>query len=207
MIMIINNDLLKINNLFFERSGRCILKDINITGKKGELIIVKGANGSGKTTLLRLCAGLLDPTKGNLCVNQELITFIGHKNAIYEELSILDNLQWFAELAEVELNNQRCSDALKKLQLDKPLNTIAKTLSQGQKRKLSLLKLIVENKPIWIIDEPTVNLDFSAVAAFWQLVQEKILNNGLVIISTHQNIEELEQSLNLRGRVLCLGEN
>lgn len=193
-LSIIRGDLLLFKNLSFEINA-------------GELLFVKGKNGSGKSTLLRTLLGLITPDEGQILWNKENINnlsigefmfYLGHQNGIKEEFSPRENLNFFWNFndttdnennSENNKNKDIILDALKAFSIEKKHNIPCKYLSQGQKRRVALSRLVLENRPIWILDEPFVALDTLAVEKLSNLIAEHInKNNGMVILTSHQEV-------------------
>lgn len=193
-LSIIRGDLLLFKNLSFEINA-------------GELLFVKGKNGSGKSTLLRTLLGLITPDEGQILWNKENINnlsigefmfYLGHQNGIKEEFSPRENLNFFWNFndntdnennSENNKNKDIILDALKVFSIEKKHNIPCKYLSQGQKRRVALSRLVLENRPIWILDEPFVALDTLAVEKLSNLIAEHInKNNGMVILTSHQEV-------------------
>ena len=193
-LSIIRGDLLLFKNLSFEINA-------------GELLFVKGKNGSGKSTLLRTLLGLITPDEGQILWNKENINnlsigefmfYLGHQNGIKEEFSPRENLNFFWNFndntdnennSEDNKNKDIILDALKAFSIEKKHNIPCKYLSQGQKRRVALSRLVLENRPIWILDEPFVALDTLAVEKLSNLIAEHInKNNGMVILTSHQEV-------------------
>ena len=193
-LSIIRGDLLLFKNLSFEINA-------------GELLFVKGKNGSGKSTLLRTLLGLITPDEGQILWNKENINnlsigefmfYLGHQNGIKEEFSPRENLNFFWNFndntdnennSENNKNKDIILDALKAFSIEKKHNIPCKYLSQGQKRRVALSCLVLENRPIWILDEPFVALDTLAVEKLSNLIAEHInKKNGMVILTSHQEV-------------------
>lgn len=189
-LSIIRGDVLLFKNLSFELNS-------------GELLFVKGKNGSGKSTLLRTLLGLITADEGQILWNTENINdlsvgefmfYLGHQNGIKEEFSPRENLNFFwkfnTNYADKNSNNKNIIfDALQLFGIEKKENIPCKYLSQGQKRRVALSRLVLENRPIWILDEPFVALDTLAVEKLSNLIAEHINNkNGIVILTSHQDV-------------------
>ena len=193
-LYIIRRDILHNKNISFEINA-------------GELLFVKGKNGSGKSTLLRTLLGLITPDEGQILWNKENINnlsigefmfYLGHQNGIKEEFSPRENLNFFWNFndntdnennSENNKNKDIILDALKAFSIEKKHNIPCKYLSQGQKRRVALSRLVLENRPIWILDEPFVALDTLAVEKLSNLIAEHInKNNGMVILTSHQEV-------------------
>ena len=184
-----------------------LFKNLSFEINAGELLFVKGKNGSGKSTLLRTLLGLITPDEGQILWNKENINnlsigefmfYLGHQNGIKEEFSPRENLNFFWNFndntdnknnSENNKNKDIILDALKAFSIEKKHNIPCKYLSQGQKRRVALSRLVLENRPIWILDEPFVALDTLAVEKLSNLIAEHInKNNGMVILTSHQEV-------------------
>ncbi len=185
---------LEIKNLHLSRGGRLLVKDLNIKLSKGQSLKIEGANGVGKTTLIRAIAGFITPDKGKINftfddTNQskrEQIHYIGHKNGIRTSLTVLENLEFWAAFynAKSSLMQVAQAFALKSL-----LHIPAGYLSAGQKRRLSLSRLSISKRPLWLLDEPTVSLDQQSVQLVAKAAQAHLENAGLLIAATHIPLE------------------
>lgn len=177
-----------------ERSGKLLFKDINLSLQQGELLHVSGANGSGKTTLLRVLCGLTLPAAGEIRWQgtpvsdepdsfRESLLYIGHRNGMHADLSASENLQ----LATTA--NRGAEDIQRALQVvglaghgSRPI----RQLSQGQQRRVALSRLLLEQQPLWILDEPLASLDTQAIAWFSTCLERHLQDGGMVILTTHQ---------------------
>ncbi|MDG1713693.1 MAG: heme ABC exporter ATP-binding protein CcmA, partial [Woeseiaceae bacterium] len=162
---------LSINNLTLFREDNCVIDNISFTVSSGDLILIIGPNGSGKTTILKAVAGLIDSEEGEIAWNNELIsndiqsyyehmTWISHLHGFKSNLSINDNLAF--EAALFGYDHTEISSTIKDLSLIADCHKPFKTLSAGQKKRAALSRLLLEKKPLWLLDEPTSNLDKSA---------------------------------------------
>jgi heme exporter protein A len=166
----------------------------------GELLHVQGANGSGKTSLLRTLCGFMMPPAGVVKWRgqdiRELdgeyhsaVVYLGHLNAIKDELNALENLRISAGLAGHALDEKEALAALRRMGLRGRETLPVKVLSQGQRRRAALARLLVGNAPLWILDEPLTALDVSAVGLMQELISEHLARGGMVIYTTHQPLQ------------------
>ena len=167
---------LTIENLTLFRGDKCLFKNTSFTITQGDLLLITGPNGSGKTTMLRSIAGLVEPETG-------IISWISHKHGFKGSLSIIENLEFEAHLYNYSFN--RIDDALERLSLSLNKNIPFKFLSAGQKRRASLARLILNKNVLWLLDEPTSNLDTHAQDIFKEILNEHIINKGLCVLATH----------------------
>jgi len=182
------------------RGERRLFHHMNFTLAAGTLMHVAGANGSGKTSLLRMLCGLLAPEHGEIRWRGENIrnlreeywkelVYIGHLNALKDELSALDNLIIAAGLNGVSVAPDAAGDALAQFGLAGFEHAPVKTLSQGQKRRVTLARLALSRDvPLWILDEPFTALDSAAVERLEGLLMQHIARGGSVIFTTHQEV-------------------
>jgi len=189
--------------LCVERSGRRIFDNISFSIKAGEMLLIKGENGIGKSTLLRVLAGLLHHQNGKIeyigISDQEdyprHLHYLGHKDPIKSALTVREQLDfWRAFLPSIfESNKERLStfDVLKILDLNHAIDVPGAYLSQGQRRRISIARLLLSPRPLWILDEPTVGLDTQSEQIFMTLMQDHLNKGGMIIASTHIEMKNL----------------
>jgi heme exporter protein A len=192
--------MLEVSNLACTRGDHQLFSGLSFSLGAGELMQVQGANGSGKTTLLRTLCGFMQPTAGEIrwrgkevgelgeAFFAEMI-YLGHLNAIKDELSALENLRITAGLAGCEINETEALAALRRMGLRRREHLPVKVLSQGQCRRVSLSKLLIIKSNLWILDEPLTALDVGAVDLMQELIGEHLSNGGMAIFTTHQPLQ------------------
>ncbi|MBF0470106.1 MAG: cytochrome c biogenesis heme-transporting ATPase CcmA [Gammaproteobacteria bacterium] len=191
--------MLEVHQLQCVRGDRSLFSNLSFTLSQGELIHLHGHNGSGKTTLLRALCGLLEPTAGSILWNGESIRllreefaaeviYIGHKGGIKGGLTAIENLQIAAQLDGSPITTAAGWRALEEIGLYGFEDLPTKVLSQGQKRRVALARLLVTRAPLWVLDEPFVALDKDAVAQLQGVIQNHIADNGMVLLTTHQEV-------------------
>ena len=192
--------MLEINNLACTRGDHQLFSGLSFSLSAGELLQVQGENGKGKTSLLRMLCGFLAPAAGEIRWRGEDIreldeeyyaemVYLGHLNAIKDELNALENLRISAGLAGCEVNDKEAIAALRHMGLRGRETLPVKVLSQGQRRRVALARLLVGNAPLWILDEPLTALDVGAVGLMQELIGTHLAKNGMVIFTTHQPLE------------------
>lgn len=189
--------MLEAAHLACQRGERILFKDLNFSLNAGELLQVAGPNGSGKTSLLKQLCGLSPPAAGSIHWQgvpargedfRRQLFYLGHQPAVKEELSALENLHISASIAGEPLTDAQAIDALDRIGLAGREHLPAKVLSQGQKRRVTLARLLVSKAPLWILDEPLTALDAAAVALIQSRLAEHLAHQGMVVITTHQEL-------------------
>ena len=189
--------MLEVRNLACSRGDHRLFSQLSFSLSAGQIMQVQGANGSGKTSLMRALCGFLMPDEGDIIWRGENIReldeeyyaemmYLGHLNAIKDELSGLENLRISAGLSGVELNEKEAIDALRRMGLKGREMLPTKVLSQGQRRRVALARMLVNDAKLWILDEPLEALDVGAVALIQQLIAEHLARQGMVMFTTHQ---------------------
>jgi len=184
-------------NLSIRRGNRLVIDGLSFAADSGEVLLLTGPNGAGKTTLLRAIAGFLPLESGNTTLHGgdtereigEQSHYVGHANGIKSSLTAAENLEfWCAYLggsATRTHRRDRVYGALDRLRLAALEDIPAAYLSAGQKRRLGLGRLLVADRPLWLLDEPTVSLDAASVALLAGIVEEHLSGGGLVLAATH----------------------
>lgn len=162
-------------------------------------MFVGGPNGSGKTSLLRLLCGLSLPDSGEICWNgtdirelcgdyRNVMTYLGHLGGIKDDLTAIENLRISSALAGCGIDEDQAADALGQMGLAGREMLPAKVLSQGQRRRVALARLLVTQTKLWILDEPLTALDIAAVDLIKGILEHNLSTGGMVIMTTHQEI-------------------
>ena len=189
-----------IKELSVERPNKKIFENINMSLGTGKIILLKGKNGSGKTTLLRTIINIIEPSSGsiywkgkplkkNLYDFYNHITYIGDRTTSLRKLSVKENINIWKKLFLSKTGKSQIENILKTMKLDSYLNQRVGELSLGETKKLELLRLILEDKKIWILDEPLSNLDEETIDILGQTFQDHRSKEGSIIFSSHQNSE------------------
>lgn len=187
---------LDVKNLTCRRNEQVLFNDLNISLSPENILFLQGHNGSGKTSLLRILCGFRLPDQGEITWNNQSIfsepeyfkniSYIGHNNGIKDELTVAENLNLMASLASAV--NIDTLLVLKEIGLLKQADNLTRILSAGQKRKLALARLMMTNNSFWILDEPFISLDQSAINIFEALIRKHISRGGMLVITSHHNI-------------------
>ena len=190
---------LDVDKLQCTRGDRELFTNLSFTLEKGQLMMLEGRNGSGKTTLLRALCGLYLPDEGEILwqgktikkqdedYRQELL-YLGHLNAIKADLTVLENLRFNTLLAGESVSDDDLMVALDTIGLFAFEDFPTSQLSQGQKRRVALARLLVSKATLWILDEPFVALDIGAVELLQSIIVNHVENGGMVILTTHQEV-------------------
>jgi heme exporter protein A len=173
------------------RGGREVFSGLDFSISSGEALAVTGANGSGKTSLLRMIAGLLALAGGavNLQGGEQELTlaeqahYLGHRDAMKPALSVLENLSFWRNFLGGEVFD--AGQSLRQAGIAHTANLPAAYLSAGQRRRLSIARLIAVRRPIWLLDEPTSALDAAGQTLFAAVIRDHLARGGLVIAATH----------------------
>jgi heme exporter protein A len=195
---------LQIDGLSCVRGDRVLFTNLNFGIEPGELLRIEGHNGSGKTTLLRALAGLLLPETGQILWNGKNIRnlreeysrhllYLGHLNGIKGDLSAVENLRVAAVLNGFALTEGRAWEILGEIGLHGHEDLPSKHLSQGQKRRVALARLLANAARVWILDEPFTALDVAAVELLQAVIRRHVADGGMAIVTTHQEVAMLGQ--------------
>jgi heme exporter protein A len=179
------------DGLACSRGGRRLFSDLSFTTGAGEALLLTGPNGAGKTTLIRTIAGLLPPAGGAIRIEGgkddrsvgEQCHYVGHLNAIKASLSVEANAAFWCGFLGGGIG--RVAAALETFGLAALRDIPAAYLSAGQKRRLGLARVLLADRPIWLLDEPTVSLDTAAQEVLTRAVDAHLAKRGLVIAATH----------------------
>ena len=186
--------LVEADNIAYKINGNKLFHNISFSVKKGEALHISGPNGSGKSTLIRIILGITIQIKGSIYHSKSIdISYLGHKNALKNYLSVLDNLMLQGLSNHNELNNLLVLLGLKKF-----LDVTVANLSYGQQKKLALLRIFLNKSNLIVLDEPFVGLDSDA-----QDIVEKFLINEInlgkaLVYTSHINSNIDSKILNLK---------
>jgi heme exporter protein A len=173
------------------RGGREVFSGLGFRVCAGEALVLTGPNGAGKTSLLRMIAGLLRPAAGQIELAggeaelgvAEQAHYLGHQDALKPSLTVYENLQFWASY--LGRNDEALAGALAAVGLEELVDLPAGYLSAGQRRRLSLARLLAVPRLLWLLDEPTAALDIGARERLTALMREHLGGRGIIIVATH----------------------
>ncbi|MCW1954482.1 MAG: heme ABC exporter ATP-binding protein CcmA [Roseobacter sp.] len=172
---------LQVDKLCVARGGLAVLRDVSFSVKPGQALVLRGPNGIGKTTLLRTLAGLQPALSGQVSLAFDDMAYAAHVDGIKTTLTVKENLLFWSHV----FGTKTIDPAVEAFALADLLDKPAGLLSAGQKRRLGLARLMVTGRAVWILDEPTVSLDQTAVALFGRVIEGHLAGGGLAILATH----------------------
>ena len=194
--------MLTIQGLSYAYSDRFLFKNLSFDLNPGELIQLKGRNGSGKTTLIKVLCGILKNYEGSISYDNGLnlgerneIFYLGHKNALKDNLTVLENLKYDYRSDGIELS--RLKENLAVLGLENYLFTKVSDLSEGQKRKIILSCFLASNKSIYLLDEPLINLDEESKKIVSSEIENKINSGSSIVFTSHEKNILATKDINL----------
>lgn len=190
--------MLELRDLAAVRSNTVLFRRLNLLLHAGEALRVAGPNGAGKTTLLRIICGLTEPVRGAVLWDgmpigtlgddyHAALGFVGHQEGLFGDLTAAENLR----LGGPPVDPPAVAAALDQVGLDALAGQPARLLSQGQRRRLGLGRLLLRGAPLWVLDEPLTGLDRQGVALTAHLLAEHLAAGGLAVLTTHQELPGL----------------
>lgn len=187
---------LSLREVACRRGNRVLVRGVNLEQRAGHATWLRGRNGRGKTSLLRLAAGLASAESGHVLWGDTPLrrapdfarrrVFIGHSNALKDDLSTIEALQFLTRLHGRPDDAPALRAALERLGMDARRDALVRTLSQGQRRRAALARLALERgASLWLLDEPYDALDADGVQAVDALLHEHLGRGGSVLLSSH----------------------
>lgn len=192
--------MLEVSDLKCVRGERPLFDRVGFRLESGKLLYLRGANGAGKTSLLRILCGLSPAESGQILWNgrpidelgdlyRQDLFYLGHHNALQESLTVSENLTFYAALNGAEPSSADTAHALGQLGLRGCQNRLVRHLSQGQKRRVALSRLMLNRAKLWVLDEPFVALDHAAIQILADLVAAHLAQGGLAVVTSHQPVD------------------
>jgi heme exporter protein A len=191
--------MFSVSNLSCSKGYKRLFSGVSFTLQPGQWLHLEGDNGVGKTSLLRLACGLSALEDGEITWNQQAVVqnpeafradlaYLGHQLALKEDLTPMENLRADAAVAGRPLKPEDALKALAQLGLRGREHLPVRVLSQGQKRRTALARLLVSSAKLWILDEPFVALDTAAQNALTQVINGHLAQQGMVLLTSHQAV-------------------
>ena len=190
-----DNHLIEIDNISLLRNEKSILENISFQIKKSKALNLYGLNGSGKTSLLKIIVGMTEPTSGfikNISGDEDLFKktiYIGHKYGTKGNLTVEENLS-YALTVNSKNSQLAIKKALETYKMTQQKSMLTKNLSHGQQKKVSLMKTLITNSLLWVIDEPYSALDEESISIFNDTTKEYLKKGGALIMTSHKKIKE-----------------
>ena len=179
--------MIKANNLSKSFNGNRIFSGININLEKSKVLGVVGNNGSGKTTLLKIVAGIINPDTGEMNLKENIkLDFLGHENMLYHNFSILENIDFFSNISGFRISSELQDEIEKALGLKNILGKKISELSYGQRKKASMLRSLISDPELLILDEPFSNLDSDSTDSFISILKTLKESGKSIIISSNR---------------------
>jgi heme exporter protein A len=193
-----HDECLDVENLHLWRGDRHVLRGVSFSLSRGECLQVTGPNGCGKTTLLRTVCGLMYPEEGRVLwdgqdVRDDLRTFhctlayLGHEPPLKGELSARENLRYWIGVRR-RIGAAALDGALERVGASPWCDRLVRTLSAGQRRRVALAGLALLMVPLWLLDEPTTNLDKEGQQLVGSLIAEQLARGGMVVAAVHHEL-------------------
>jgi heme exporter protein A len=188
-----------VSNLSCARGDKRLFSGVSFSLQPGQWLHLEGNNGVGKTSLLRLVCGLSALEEGEITWNNQAVSkdpqtfranlaYLGHQLSLKDDLSPLENLQIDAAIVGRQLTASDAKQALAQMGLRGREKLPVRVLSQGQKRRTALARLLVSSAKLWILDEPFVALDTMAQNALSEVINAHLAKQGMVLLTSHQAV-------------------
>jgi heme exporter protein A len=191
------------------RGGREVFSGLDVAAESGQAVAITGPNGAGKTSLLRLLAGLLAIEGGSVGLEggdpdltlPEQAHYLGHRDALKPALSVSENLSFWREFlgGASRESAPAAAQALATVGLDHVAHLPAAYLSAGQRRRLSIARLLAVKRPVWLLDEPTSALDVAGQSAFSAIMTDHLAGGGIILAATHTPLGIAARELRIGG--------
>ena len=182
------SSLLESKNLSLMRNDHYIIRDLSIEIFPKTVVNIFGNNGSGKTSILKVLAGITEKTNGEILKNNVDVIYVGHKYGLKSNLTIHENLA-LDNLQDKVIASEEIDNVIKKYQMIYYRDTLVKNLSHGQQKRVCLMRTIIINSNLWLLDEPYSALDSKGVEILNNTIKEAVSNNVAVLMTNHKKIE------------------
>jgi ABC-2 type transport system ATP-binding protein len=213
-------DIVNLDHVNKELSGRQILRDVTLSVKQGDIFGYLGPNGAGKTTTIRIILGLMGATSGKVSVlgrdvqrdqTRQKVGFVLETDGLYDNMTAFDNLVFYARLYDVAQPTQKIDDVLKLVGLADRARDKVGTYSKGMRQRLALARAMAPNPDLLVLDEPTAGVDPTGQIEIRQLMLDMIHNQGKTILLSSHNLDEVQRicdriALIHKGQIRLYGE-
>ena len=194
--------MLQIESLSCFRQDRYLFRDLNAKVLPGQALQIVGENGSGKTTLFKILAGLFEEYDGRVIIADAVGSlYLGHRYGVNDQLTPVENLKFLLSLNEIQLAPGLLTAALARFQLSAEFDQPCAALSEGQKKRVALARLLLTSARIWLLDEAFSALDAPGRIVLSEVCQAHLASGGILIFSSHQGIPEFAAAAQLRLEV------
>jgi len=192
---VFQNNLIEIKGLSCIRDDRTLFENLNFKLANHQVLLLEGKNGSGKTSLLRIICGFREQDAGEIFWSGTSIkesqyfaemAYVGHLDGVKKELTVLENLKM--SLALGQQGAYTIDQALNKVQLAGYDDSLVQSLSAGQKRRLSLARLLITKNILWVLDEPFTSIDKQGITLIESLMHEHVTSGGMIILTSHHDL-------------------
>ena len=181
---------LELKEIALKRGERLLISGLNLMLKSGDAVELRGVNGSGKSTLLRAITNMHKPLTGKIIFKghggrelSESLCFLGHLDAIKANQTIKAQLEFWCDLFGGD--RAGIQKIVTRLNIPHLLPLMGASLSAGQKRRISLARILIANRPVWLLDEPFAPLDEKGRAQLGEIIDEHRANGGIIIAAVH----------------------
>ena len=173
------------DGLVAQRGGRSVFSGVSFDLADGGLLAVTGPNGAGKSTLLRLIAGFIEPSAGRLTVEPEAmgLHYLGHLDGLKAALTVRQNLAFWQRVSG---GGTDIAAALARVGLASAIDLPVGVLSAGQRHRVAIARLLLAERPLWLLDEPATALDAAAERTLGAIIAGHIAGGGMAIVATHR---------------------
>ena len=182
------SSLLESKNLSLMRNDRYIIRDLSIEISPKTVVNIFGNNGSGKTSFLKVLSGITEKTNGEISRNNVDVIYVGHKNGLKSNLTIHENLA-LDNLQDRVISSDEIDNVIRKYQMINYRDTLVKNLSHGQQKRVCLMRTIIINSNLWLLDEPYSALDSKGIDILNSTIKEAVTNDVAVLMTNHKKIE------------------
>ena len=182
------SSLLESKNLSLMRNDHYIIRDLSIEISPKTVVNIFGNNGSGKTSLLKVLSGITEKTNGEILRNNVDVIYVGHKNGLKSNLTIHENLA-LDNLQDRVISSDEIDNVIRKYQMIDYRDTLVKNLSHGQQKRVCLMRTIIINSNLWLLDEPYSALDSKGIDILNNTIKEAVTNGVAVLMTNHKKIE------------------